>query len=429
MSTPTPQLAPPAHQRPRFGGIFGKEAIQGLIVDTLGILGPKLVVARGSLNRTEEWVLEGLEDIVFYFTVPAVGLYGFSKLFQSQLKTLGTKISSVALGKALPPALLKNRFVLGAKTGTLLATIAVAAGMEFLVPHVRNFITAKAYNAKNFTAVANLEAARSTVKAGESDPVEKAKSRILPVALSVAGLVGLAFCLPKLVAKSSAWQKAAQTFTKYVDFGSSSPFDMSKPILAILALVGLGGYLDATRDKLELKEVATRVALFTIPYYLFGKELAGNLLGRLIQNQHVKLNGKSVAIKSLVPFINPKLPKSSFLDFNQLVSNTHVVQTLDKLKLPASVKSAIVGKHTFIGYARFILSALVVGVVANLVAFHQTKQRHQEAQKANATKESHTNFTFQPILADPLKGPHQHLPFVYPTHANQPAFARTSFRI
>ncbi len=381
-SSPTTSSLKHPPLRPRFqAGILKPEAIQGLIVDTLGILGPKLVVARGDLNRKEEWALEGLEDIAFYFAVPLAGQYAFAPLFKRLASSLGHNLPQLSIGKALTTANQNNPFLLGAKASTLLATIAVAAGLEYMVPHIKNVITAKAYNTKNFTAVANLETARTEVKKGEVDPVQKARKRVVPVIATMAGLIGAATLLPALVIKNGGLRQAANFFVKHFDFGRSSAFDMSKPILAILALVGLGGYMDAARSKLELKEVATRVAVFTIPYYLFGKELVGNALARILQNQFVKEGGKRIRIKQLVPFLDAKLPKTSFLDFNKVISDVDLVQKLDKLRLSAAVKSAIIGKHQFLNYAKFGLSALIVGVLANLVAYHQTRKSHEKEQQ------------------------------------------------
>lgn len=365
--------------QPRFSGVFGQEALQGLAVDTLGILGPKLVVARGNMNRTEEWVLEGLEDVAFYFAVPLAGNYVFGKAFSALLKRQGLDAGKQFLSGALekaPKALAHNRFLAGAKTGTLLSTVALAAGIEYLVPHVKNWITAKAYKTKNFGAVAALEESRTQLEEGETDPVDKAKRRILPVAAAVAGAVAVGFALPFLASRVGGVAAASRFVGKHFNFGQGSAFDMSKPILAVLALVGLAGYIDGARNDIERKELLTRVGVFTIPYYLFGKELVGNALGHWQQNTKIDVNGVMTPIKNLVPFIDKNLPKTSFLDFNRVVSDTHVVDVLKRKAVSSEVISKVVGKLNFIWYSKFVLSALVVGVLSNLLAYHQTRQRY-----------------------------------------------------
>ena len=368
-----------AANTPRFSGVFGQEALQGLAVDTLGILAPKLVVARGNMNRTEEWILEGLENLAFYFAIPLSGQYVFGKAFGALLKRQGLEAGKSVLGGVLesaPGALAHNRFLAGAKAGTLLSTIAIGAGLEYMVPHIKNYITAKTYKAKNFSAVAALEGSRETLKPGESDPVEKARKRILPVIAAVASVIAVSAALPFLAARSGSLATVARFVSKHFNFGQGSAFDMSKPILATVAMVGLISYLDAARDDVERQELLTRVAGFTIPYYLFGKELAGNALAAWQQNTKVSVNGVLTPVKKLVPFIDRNLPRTSFLDFNKVVSDTHVVQSLEKLAVSPEVKATILGKLNFVWYAKFVLSALVVGVLSNVLAYHNTKKRY-----------------------------------------------------
>lgn len=387
-----------ANNQPRFQGIvgtvIGAGAISGLATDTAGILIPKLasiqLANRGHINWFEEIVLEGLENIAFYFAVPVIGLFaasrGFAKLLE---KGFNQAVTRTELGHGVTEAILKNRALIGAKAGVLLSSVAVAAGLEYLVPHIKNLMTVATFKAKNFTAVANLEERREIIWPGESDPVAKAKSRFLPVALAVGGTIGLSLLLPLLATRTKAGHQAAQFLVKHFGFAKDGNvvYDLSKPILAVLALVGLGGYMDASRDKLELKETTTRVAAFTIPYYLFGKELAGNFLGRLFENQSVTDNGATRKIKDIVSFVDPKLSKESFLDLNKVVNGKYVSQVLDAASgISPEAKYAILGKHQAIWYGKYLLSAAVVGVIANLFSFAMTRKRfeHQQQQKLEA---------------------------------------------
>ncbi len=386
-----------AAKAPPLGGAVGQDAIQGLAVDTLGILVPKLFVARGNLNRKEEIALEGLEDIAFYFTAPVIAYHVFSKAFAKVAASQGFRFTKHAIALATPTPGRRGLALLGAKAGTWLASVGVAAGLEFMVPHIKNVITAKAYNTKNFTAVANLESSRETLREGEVDPVQKSKKRLLPVLGIVGGLLALSAALPKLVVRNAAIRNAALFVTKHFSFSGNKkvPFDLSKPILMLLALVGFAGYLDASRDKLEKRELVTRVGVFTIHYNLFGKELAGNFLAWIFQNQKVKSGGKLQRIKDLAPLLDRSIKPTSFLDFNKVIDKAQLETRLAKSGLSQSAKSAIAFRHKAIWPLKFVLSAAVVGVLANLVAYYQTRKtyesNHEQPTSNNIAASQKTN--------------------------------------
>lgn len=407
------------HQRavePKFQGI-PPNAMSQFTLDLLGVWAPKLPLTRSKAQLFEDAFLENVENGAFYFAIPltaplfAKGINWLSNKVEPQaagkLATEQIGSSWKALGTTAEKATVK---MVGAKMGALLAVLSFAAGYEYMIQHVKNVITAKKFNTKNFTAVAGLEAAKLQAQAGEMDPVEKTKRRAWQVGGLMAGTFGLAAAMPYLAKNSKFIEKLSKKVLTYVNFssGKGHHFDITKPLLAILAGIGAVSYIDASRDHLERKENATRLA-FVIPYMLFGKEMAGNLLASLLQNSKLDIGDENHVHKKKIKDILGEFKDSSgkplsFLEqeniwnpkvlFNKFISNespmnvgmfrSSLGEELEKIpvsKLSGPIKEAISNRLFLITIGSYGLSALACGLGINWLAYQQTKERYKRQQE------------------------------------------------
>lgn len=384
---------PAVASQPKFAGI-GPDAFSQFISDTLGVWAPKMPFVRSKTQFFEDTFLEFVEDAAFYFTVPLAGQYLLAPVFHKILglgkdkitqEAIGTSIRNVAEKGLANPASTK---LLAAKSGTLVGALALAAGFEYMIQHVKNVITARHFKTKNFSAVAGLEAASNEAQQGNVDPVEKAKRRGRQVGYAVAGLLAAAVALPFGILRSPKLAQTAGNVLKHIDFSGKSAFDLTKPILAVLIGTGVVSYLDAARDSLERKETATRLA-FVVPYLLCGKELAGNLLAKFLENKKVGTGAERFTIKDRVRFINPKLfQDASFLDFSMVKST--VFEEVQKLPIADNIKEAILKKHHNIKVGSYLLSAIAVGAGLCMLTNYQTRKRFQRQQEQQAQGKQQT---------------------------------------
>lgn len=401
---------------PKFQGI-PPNAMSQFTLDLLGVWAPKIPLTRSKAQFFEDAFLENVENGAFYFAIPftaplfAKGINWLSRQVDphsaEKLATNQIGSSWKALGTTAEQATAK---LVGAKMGTLLAVLSFAAGYEYMIQHVKNVITAKEFKTKNFAAVAGLEASKLQAQAGEMDPVEKTKRRAWQVGGLMAGTFGLAAAMPFLVKNSRALEAFSKKVLTYVNFnsGKGHHFDITKPLLATLAGIGAVSYIDASRDSLERKENATRLA-FVIPYMLFGKEMAGNLLASLLQNTKLDIGGENRVEKKKIKDILKAFKDSSgkplsFLEqeniwnpkvlFNKFISKDSPMnvgmfrstlgEELEKIparKLAGPIKEAISNRLFLITIGSYGLSALACGLGINWLAYQQTKERHRRQQE------------------------------------------------
>jgi hypothetical protein len=390
----------------RFAGL-PENAIQQFFADTAGVYVPKLPYMRSWLQYFEDTFLEGVEDAAWYFIIPGLGpliAKGFAKAAVGSetlgkdaakldvIKAIGTPLHQLESELAKLPAT-KARRLLGAKAGTLAASAALMCGAEYLVQHNKNWLTAKLFNTKNFTAVAGLEKPTSAVDEGEQDPASKAKRRNVQVLAGLGTALVGSVALAKGVGSSQQAFKAAKKVMKWVDFAPG--FDISKSLLALGVGTGVVSYLDAARNKLERKELASRLAL-VVPYLLFGKELAGNTVAWLTErNVTVEdTSGKSVALHQLkdaqgkpFTFLKPdfKLGKTpfqakTFLDFNAVKRS--VYEEVAQLPITAPAKEQILTAFNSIGHNKFLLCTAVMSAWLALLINAQTRARFNRDQQA-----------------------------------------------
>lgn len=394
----------------KFKGALPANAMSQLAADTMGVWAPKIPLTRSKQGFFEDAFLEWAENIPFYLLVPAAAPL-FAKLFAGKRlspKDIGSSWSVLgkkAIAKAGDSAIGKD--LLGAKVGTLLSVLSLSWGWEYMVQHTKNYITAKHLKTTNFEAVAGLEGKTTKVKRGNADPVKKAKKRAKQVGAAVLSGLFLAAAAPKMIEKSLRVENMARKMMRYFNFSGDS-FDLNKPILASVIGVGVMSYLDAARDKLELKETASRLSLI-VPYLLFGKEVSGNLLAKLFN--HSKVDGiqgtEKVAIKDVLKGLKSsktgeagpdfsfrkegslwqkfKTPES-FLDLSHFKTKEDVAREFGALaekgfNIPESTKVAIASKLGQVSLGQFVLGALISGVGITWLSYNQTNRRWSHAQE------------------------------------------------
>jgi hypothetical protein len=393
----------PRRSQPTFKGSLPPNATSQFLRDLLGVWVPKMPLTRSKTQFFEDAFLENIENVAFYFAIPlAAPLFGKAINKLHALNLSNTQIGSS--WSELPQGAINNTKLIGAKMGTVLAVLSLAAGIEYMIQHAKNAVTARQFETKNFAAVAGLEAGKPITQAGEMDPVTKAKRRTWQVGALMAGTFALAAVMPRMVQRSKAVQAFSEKFLKVLHFGSNkakdSLFDLTKPMLALLAGIGAVSYIDASRDNLERKETGFRLML-VIPYMLFGKELAGNALAKFFENSKIELEegGKTVfkKVKDILKEHSSTQTKLSFLNEGSLwqqFKNPETLMDLNKVKgslaesmeqaakeggkkIPLKVKEAIFKKHGMIGIGSYLLSAAVCGIGINWLAYRQTKERYR----------------------------------------------------
>lgn len=422
MSQSAPQPQPNKLVQPKFGGL-PPNAVSQFGLDLLGVWAPKIPLARSKEQLAEDAFLENIENGAFYFAIPlaapsiakglsslhglttgldAAGRKAFIQKVGSSWSTLGQDYLAKHAGTVA------GRNLLGAKFATLIGVLSFAGGYEYMIQHAKNVMIAKGFGTKNFTAVAGLEERQNQAVAGEMDPVEKAKKRTWQV-LSVMGAgFGLAAATPFLVKSVPAYQKLAQKVMTVCNFSNSKDafFDITKPLLALIAGIGAVSYVDAARDSLERKETGSRLAL-VIPYMLFGKELAGNALAKAVGLLQVKDGDTVRHIDDIISLtkggfkdaVSQACKKESFLQLDMTKGADALKKELADKKVSKAVTDAILLRHkVFIKYGSLGLSALVCGLGINWMSYHQTNKRHEKQEVEKQKK----MVTLQP--AQPAQG-------------------------
>jgi hypothetical protein len=420
--SPSPSGFGVNHTRPntqkaqKFKGGLPANAFSQLISDTMGVWAPKVPLTRSKQGFFEDAFLEWAENIPFYLLVPVVAPLLAKRFAGKTLNPNEIGSSWDVLGQQASKAVGKGKQVvgkelLGAKAGTVISVLSLCFGWEYMVQHAKNYITAKQFKTKNFAAVAGLSDKTTEVKTGHSDPVEKAEKRAKQIAGLVTGGLLLGAAAPTLVKKSSAIENTARKLLRYFNF-SGNNFDVNKSILGSVIGVGVVSYLDAARDKLELKETASRLALI-VPYLLFGKEISGNILASVFNRLKVE-TGKDkqgepekVAFRDALKHLESSKtgeagPEFSFRKSNSLWKQfktpesflnlahskekseiSKEFETLAKkgFNIPEATKTAIAAKVGQIRLGQFVLGALISGAGITWFTYQQTNRRWDKAKE------------------------------------------------
>jgi len=403
--------------------LAGPTAISQALLDIAGVYTPKLLVLRSGFQLFEESFLEFVEDLAFYFSTALAG-FGAHKIMSklAHLKPgagldkgehaankIGQGMGGKTTEKNEDGTYKVHKNLIAAKAGTVMAALAVATGFEFMIQHTKNVLTAKEFHVRNFTAVAGLEDAQDKNRKGERDPVEKARQRAKQTAGITAGLIGAALLAPLAVRKSSAVESAARKILGYVDYGKGKPFDLSKVFLGIIAGIGAWSYIDASRDSLERKENATRLAV-VIPYMLVGKELMMLALAKGHQRfGEIDLGKEKVKIAQLAKeagfsftHSNPvkqALNRETFMDMNVLRNQEQLQEHFKDVKakwieknpgdaarfekLDQAIGQDFARRLGAMKTHAFYLSAATTGILINLIAYSMTRLRYRNEQDSD----------------------------------------------
>ncbi len=404
-------------------GMITPEAVRQFAQDTAGVWLPKAPVSLlrnaqpgnqdnpdskkvNKIQFFEDTFLEFVEDGAFYFTIPVVGtamggLIG--KLQGINYKDIGSSWKDLGIKNVAKDPI--SAKLLGAKSGAIIGAVGSAFAFEYMIQHWKNVITAKKFHTTNFTGVAGLENSRTEIAPGEDDPVAKASQRGKLVGGLWLASLGAGLAMPTVFAKFAKGQTERQIpkLLQYFNFGSSgkSLFDTHKGFQGLLTMVGLASYLDASRDKLEFKEQATRLSV-VIPYLLFGQAVAGNLLAKTLERLKLykDLDGNRTSLNKLgVEMLDQGGEKSMLkamwkkgikpetvlgLGLNK-DSDTFAaaVKKLEGVHISPEVAKKMTNLHgRGLYWGSLALGAAVCGVGINLIAYHQTNQRHKKQQAA-----------------------------------------------
>jgi hypothetical protein len=295
-------------------------------------------------------------------------------------KSLSGQVARVQAGKPFSKALL------GAKLGTLVATVGLTAGAEYLVYFAKNLVSVGLFNTKNFEAVAGLEASQAHV-ADNVDPVLKARSRARQVAKVATAVVAGSLAIPALVKNHAGVERFAHKLLKQIDFthDAKSVFQLSKPILATLMASGFIAGLDSARSNLERWENGVRVA-GVIGFLLAGRELAGNIIAGWLEKSNIRVGETLHRLGDFVKLTDKKLfQQESALSFSMVKSEDTVAKELATLgqKLTPEARKAILGRVRLLGRNRLplALSAGVSGLFLTALSYTQTKWRYSHQLK------------------------------------------------
>jgi hypothetical protein len=375
---------------PRFSG---NAALTQFAINTLGTTAPKVVVARTPAQLAEDVFLQLIEDSAICFSIGLSAKYWFAPLVQGlyQLSKVGIKAEDLGKNIAVLGNKASNNHLIAGKMGVLVASVALMHGIVYLTPYLKNVMSAHVFKTKNFSAIAGLEGKKDQLSADEVDPLLLAKKRVLPIVLVTMGAIATGLALPKLLLNNPKAINASKALLKWFDFGKNKPFELSKPLVVSVFVPGFLSYVDSARDMLEKLEIATRLA-FIFPYQAAGKELTGNWLARIFQQQTMGGGTTGIAPFKMVDKVSlldkTLFQKESWLDFNRVKSAQAVFKEVQALNLPAEVASAITRAHTFAEMGAFGLSASLMGAGISLLAFAQTRSRFKQRQQQTVAKQA-----------------------------------------
>lgn len=239
--------------------------------DTMSVWAPKALVSRSLAEVSELSLLEFVESFIVYYSMPLSG----QKIFQH----LAYKASKKGFDKSLLAKPLKElternarelHKILPVKAAVILATLGFAAiGCEYVLNFAKNLFTSKVFRKEQFSDVVNLSGNDTT----DGPVAQKAHRRIRQALGVAAGVVAASLALARFGPSSRLLQGFSKQVVRLLDFSfSNGRFGLSRNQLLVYMGIAVAGYMDAARDGLERKEIATRLAL-VLPYLLVGQEI------------------------------------------------------------------------------------------------------------------------------------------------------------
>ncbi len=242
--------------------------------DTLSVWGTRMVASRSGPENLEITFLEFLESGLVYYGIGFLGTQVFQKAFRK-----------MAAGKRLEPDVLKLslkeiaekspnliRKALPIRLATIIATLGMTciAG-EYSLLFIKNLLTAKVFNKESFSDVVALSD-NPMDDIEQSETVQKAHRRIAQCLGITTGLVLLATGVARFGGGFRSI-KMLQKLAEKMDFNfKNGKMSLSRSQFLTFMAVSIVAYLDSSRDDLERKEVATRLAI-VMSYLAYGEEM------------------------------------------------------------------------------------------------------------------------------------------------------------
>ena len=250
---------------------------------------PKAVFSRSAAELTELSILEIVEPLLVYYSIPLTAQKVFFPILKRLSPIKGDK-SQLMADLAKPVRKLAQEFkttnpgrfralVATKSAAVLMAMVAGGAAWEYALTFAKNIFTAHAFKQDNFSSIANLSE-QVLAEPGESKTVQKAKQRITAALGVGAGIAGVGMLIGSRGHQAKRLTPALENFLKVFDFNyrphGKKPNQwitgLSQNLNRFFIANALVAYVDAARDKLERVEVASRL-LVVLSYLAFGNEL------------------------------------------------------------------------------------------------------------------------------------------------------------
>jgi hypothetical protein len=256
---------------------------QKFMQDTLSVWAPKALFTRSLAEFSEMSFLEFVESAFFYYSPGILG----KNVFQHAARKLNpSKVAPELISKSYGELVAKHsdklNHVLPVKAATILAAVGTAGIFgEYSLSFAKNLLTETVFKKSRFSDIVGLSDGQKD--SHELSPQGKKAVRRIGQTLGVLGgvLAGSAL-LARYGHASPALVKASEKLVKNFDFSFKNVLNRhGKPDIAfdlgrkqLWGIIGLGviSYLDAARDGLERKEVATRLAIVA-PWLAVGDQV------------------------------------------------------------------------------------------------------------------------------------------------------------
>lgn len=365
---------------------------------------PKAAVSRSIPELAELSFLEFVETAFFYYSMP----FFANNVFKNAFSKLAPKAFNPKLLTQTFSELTKNpanaKAALPIKAAIILASMGTIVG-EYSLSFVKNLITEKAFRLNKFSDVVALSHVKDQKKLkGDSPVAQKAYRRLKQCAVIALSMIGGAAVLAKFGANNAVLQKLSRGIVKTFDFEMKhGKFDLSRPQLWGVIWFGVASYLDAARDRLEFKEIFSRVACVVAPYLSVGKELFEKLNLKFFGNKYPHiLNADKSAAKPLETLVQESLKKASqqLTQQGKVVSQKALLEKANQIFQPLlKSKNAVFGIPLAFGVG-------VIGLLTSGINNYWTQKRYENGLSEDTkTKQWHQRAAYnRSVLPDKVLG-------------------------
>lgn len=396
----------PWHQR-LLGKIGSSESHGMFAIDTASNWAPKMLTTRSVAEAVEGSFLEFMESGFFYY-LPHNAAQKIAPWFQRAARHLPKEIfteklltKSVEEIRQSHPHLLRQ--VLPVKAAIILTAV-IAAGVagEYALSFAKNLLTLEAFNKSRFSDIANLTddhrdrndpQLKAEIEAQNRQVREKAYKRFKQIGLVAAGLIAGSIALARFGHRLPGSGILLEKLVKALDFKfDNGNFVLERNQTRSLIALGVLGYLDAARDKLELKETATRL-LVVAPFLMFGKEFLGKLLLKPISRYYPQLLEKAANGKLNHELGIKELAEQSTVKARELLEKAggKVTEEAVQQKAKTIFEPLLRGKNAMFLWP-FLVGTIAVGIINTKIAQHFTRLRN-EREQARRVQRQHQQVT------------------------------------